>query len=62
MNSSQESRNRSNGQKIRRIKEVQDDLVDVAVSHEARIAQNERDIKVLKSRMASVERVEQDWQ
>lgn len=54
----QASTNRSASQKIRRVKEVQDDIIDVLVSHDERIAQNERDIKVMRSMMRDQSRID----
>lgn len=53
--SGQEYNNRSQGQRIRRTNERQGDVIDVVISHDERIEALERDSKMVKSRLTSVE-------
>lgn len=59
MSAGQEFNNRSQGQRIRRTNERVDRLAAQAADNAAQTAQAQRDIKVLKARLASAEQANQ---
>jgi hypothetical protein len=53
--SSDASLHMSQAQRIRQVRETQDIVIDVVLSHDDRIAATERDVKVIKARLTDVE-------